>query len=226
MRNRPRPCIGLPGVHCAALTVHRSGRCDRCRRVADRQRGASSQRGYGPDHRRLRQQLAPIVAAGQAICARCGKRIQPGQPWDLDHSDHDRRRYIGPSHAACNRQTSLHRHEDRCATTAPALQWFNTTPRTGGLVTRRYQRGSPSAQPTQPVTPGLTCTWPWCARPHRAFRRRDDWTVRYRALGIEQRTAVSRRKTLAPAENGSVANSLGLGVAPLASWRSVYRHRT
>jgi hypothetical protein len=43
-----------------------------------------------------------MVERGQATCSRCGEPILPGQDWDLDHSD-DRRGYIGPAHAACNR---------------------------------------------------------------------------------------------------------------------------
>jgi hypothetical protein len=50
--------------------------------------------------------LKPDVDAGLVDCARCGERIEPGQPWDLGHHDSDRMRYSGPEHAACNRATS------------------------------------------------------------------------------------------------------------------------
>jgi hypothetical protein len=63
-------------------------------------------RGYGTAHQRLRKELAPKVAAGLFNCARCGSQIQPGEAWDLGHSDHNRSRYSGPEHAACNRATS------------------------------------------------------------------------------------------------------------------------
>jgi hypothetical protein len=38
-------------------------------------------------------------------CARCGERIEPGEPWDLGHDDVDRSRYTGPEHRRCNRST-------------------------------------------------------------------------------------------------------------------------
>lgn len=61
------------------------------------------ERGYGAEHRRLRDALAPVVAAGEAVCARCHLRIAPGAPWDLGHSD-DRRSWTGPEHRSCNRR--------------------------------------------------------------------------------------------------------------------------
>jgi hypothetical protein len=64
--------------------------------------------GYGTAHQRLRRTLAAVVEEGGVLCARCGKPIEPGAKWDLDHSD-DRRGYLGPSHRACNRNTSSRR---------------------------------------------------------------------------------------------------------------------
>jgi hypothetical protein len=62
-------------------------------------------RGYGYHHQQVRKQWAKVVAAGDALCARCGRWIKPGTPWDLDHDDSDprRKKYLGPSHAKCNR---------------------------------------------------------------------------------------------------------------------------
>jgi len=67
-----------------------------------KQRRSTNARGYGVVHQKTRKRWAPLVAAGDVKCARCGQLIRPGEPWDLDHAD-DRKGYIGPSHAACNR---------------------------------------------------------------------------------------------------------------------------
>lgn len=76
---------------------------------------------YGTRHRRLRAQLAPLIAAGGVRCARgaeckwrelvdgeiVGGLIRAGQPWDLGHMDGaDPFSYQGAEHAACNRSTS------------------------------------------------------------------------------------------------------------------------
>jgi hypothetical protein len=50
-------------------------------------------------HRRAREQLAPLVRAGLAVCAICGERIV-GE-FHLGHSD-DRSSYIGATHPRCN----------------------------------------------------------------------------------------------------------------------------
>jgi hypothetical protein len=60
-------------------------------------------RGYGTAHQKIRARLAPVVAAGGVRCARCGRLIAPGQPWDLGHVDGDRSVYAGPEHRRCNR---------------------------------------------------------------------------------------------------------------------------
>jgi hypothetical protein len=66
-------------------------------------------RGYGGQHRKLRASLAPVVAAGQATCWRCGERIDPGGPWHLGHDDNDRSIYRGPEHVRCNVSTASRR---------------------------------------------------------------------------------------------------------------------
>lgn len=60
-------------------------------------------RGYGARHKALRREWDVKVQAGGVLCARCGKWIKPGTPWDLGHNDKDRRLYNGPEHAKCNR---------------------------------------------------------------------------------------------------------------------------
>ena len=63
-------------------------------------------------HKGLRAKLAPVVAAGRAVCTETvclverdgGTRaITPGTPWDLAHTP-DGLVYLGPAHARCNRR--------------------------------------------------------------------------------------------------------------------------
>jgi len=106
-----RPCLGTDTARCPtrALTDHRSGRCPDCRRRHWNARGTTTQRGYGADHRALREQWRPLVEAGDVLCWRCGQRIEPGDDWDLGHDDHDRSIYRGPEHRAHNRATKSRR---------------------------------------------------------------------------------------------------------------------
>jgi hypothetical protein len=70
-------------------------------------------RGYGPAHKALGKRWAREVAAGVVACARCGRWIAPGEPWDLGHVDGDRSRYAGPEHVRCNRATASRRKRRR-----------------------------------------------------------------------------------------------------------------
>lgn len=70
-------------------------------------------RGYGARHVSLRKRWAKRVNAGGVQCARCGLLIVPGSEWDLGHDDHDRSRYVGPEHAACNRGARRRRARPR-----------------------------------------------------------------------------------------------------------------
>jgi len=65
-------------------------------------------RGYGRQHVAERKRWARLVASGQATCARCGRWIEPGSRWHLDHSE-DRTEYLGASHAWCNMSAGGHK---------------------------------------------------------------------------------------------------------------------
>jgi hypothetical protein len=74
----------------------------------------TAQRGYGYEHRKLRESWRPRVEAGQVACSLCGLMIEPGQEFDLAHDPMDSRRYLGPAHARArhcltggNRNTAL-----------------------------------------------------------------------------------------------------------------------
>lgn len=81
------------------------------------------QNAYGWDHRRLRAQLAGLVALGRVKCWRCEKLIQPWQAWDLGHDDEDRSRYRGPEHRRCNRATNGRRPGDRPIIRRHSREW-------------------------------------------------------------------------------------------------------
>jgi hypothetical protein len=66
----------------------------------------AAEEGYGYGHRQVRKSYARQVATGTVTCARCGGLISPDEDWDLGHNDHDRRQYVGPEHAGCNRATA------------------------------------------------------------------------------------------------------------------------
>jgi hypothetical protein len=58
--------------------------------------GRTGERGYGTEHQKLRKRWSREVAAGVVACARCGRPIVPGTPWDLDHAP-GKAGYLGPS---------------------------------------------------------------------------------------------------------------------------------
>jgi len=62
-------------------------------------------RGYGAHHRRLRERYRLLIDGGAVVilCARCRRRILPGEAFDLGHVDGDKSRYAGPEHRRCNR---------------------------------------------------------------------------------------------------------------------------
>lgn len=82
------------------------GKCPEHRATHERRRGTPQQRGYGAAHQQLRRSWAPKVALGIVDCWRCGERITALEPWHLGHDDHDRSKYRGPEHVACNTATA------------------------------------------------------------------------------------------------------------------------
>jgi hypothetical protein len=73
---------------------------------------------YGHAHRSLRKRLAPLVAAGECVCPKCGKRIERGSLWDLGHQGNGGR---APEHRRCNRNTVQNRARDRNGEWLPDL---------------------------------------------------------------------------------------------------------
>ena len=61
--------------------------CPECKR-RENQRPSSTTRGYGEQHRKLRQGWQHHMHNhGWALCSRCGNWITDGDEWELDHSD-------------------------------------------------------------------------------------------------------------------------------------------
>ena len=77
------------------------------RTLPPRRRLTTRERGYGSEHRRLRRDVAKMVNAGGGLCWRCGRWINPAEPWDLGHADHRLAKslgiYRGPEHRFCSR---------------------------------------------------------------------------------------------------------------------------
>lgn len=83
-----------------------NGRCTAHRRSHEQRRGTRQSRGYDRRYELTRTRWARTVAAGEATCWSCLKRISPLEPWDLGHCDNDRATIHGPQHTPCNRDTS------------------------------------------------------------------------------------------------------------------------
>ncbi len=92
-----RPCLE---TGCGQLVPARRG-VSRCP-AHQRPRPSTAQRGYGPEHRRLRAQLVATYQPSDP-CWRCDEPLGPDPSvLDLGHTD-DRHGWTGLEHAACNR---------------------------------------------------------------------------------------------------------------------------
>jgi len=94
-----RPCVVYP---CPALIQRGQSRCPEHARQADQQRGSSTQRGYGTDHRRLRAE----AIKRQPWCGRCGHTGSADNPLSADHVQPKSR---GGASEAGNLQVLCHR---------------------------------------------------------------------------------------------------------------------
>jgi hypothetical protein len=110
--------------------------------------GKTSARGYGWRHQKLREQWKRVVAAGSAVCARCGLPMVPGEPWDLGHVDGDKTRYKGVEHRKCNRGARPGRGGG-AAEQAPA-PWLSPPDENGYRRpwSRDWGGGTPTGTPT------------------------------------------------------------------------------
>lgn len=91
----------LPGVDhcsltCAAAAMGYQPRSGR----SSTPKANTTQRGYGADHRALRDALLPHAIG--TLCPRCGFIMEADDDLDLGHTD-DRDGYNGIEHAHCNR---------------------------------------------------------------------------------------------------------------------------
>jgi hypothetical protein len=80
--------LGAPHPRFKVLLVRASGEGVRSRRPRlEAAQRSTNARVYGHVHQKTRQRYAELVAAGRAVCARCGLALDPLEPWDLDHRD-------------------------------------------------------------------------------------------------------------------------------------------
>jgi hypothetical protein len=87
-------------------------------------------RGYGAAHKALRETYRRAIEDGTVVlCARCRRRILPGTPFDLGHTE-DRTGWTGPEHAGCNRVAGArngaavtHRHGECLRSWSRVWEW-------------------------------------------------------------------------------------------------------
>ena len=88
--------------NCPKLIPRTDNKCHAHTREADMARGTTTERGYGSTHKALRAHWQTLITRQPQPCTRCGQPITTHDTWHLDHDDHDRSKYRGPSHATCN----------------------------------------------------------------------------------------------------------------------------
>ncbi len=90
-----RPCLD-----CGVLTT--GSRCPQHRAQQERQRGTTTQRGYGSQHQTERQRLEATLPQP---CGYCGVLIIAGDRWDAAHVE-DGRPELGlmVAHPQCNQR--------------------------------------------------------------------------------------------------------------------------
>lgn len=90
---------------------------------------AEKARRYGGEFRRVREMWRKQIDAGETpVCRRCGKRIEAGAEWDLDHLEGGG---LWPSHRACNRGTAGIWKRKAAARPCPcgrSYAWFDCPP--------------------------------------------------------------------------------------------------
>lgn len=92
-----------PRPNCPRILTNGERYCVEHAREYETKRGTPAQRGYDHTHRTTRTQWVGRMASGEVVhCARCGKRLDPTQPWDLGHTA-DRTTWTGPECLPCNR---------------------------------------------------------------------------------------------------------------------------
>jgi len=104
-----------------------------------RQQPTTVEKGYGAQHKAVRAQMKRLVDSGYAICHRCGRWIDPREPWHAGHADVPNAKrlgiYAGPEHAACSHESGGWKRQGFASPpmrrtdqpTPRALAFFDTT---------------------------------------------------------------------------------------------------
>lgn len=123
-----------PGHDARGLQGPRHRASTTTTRAATNRRARPMTRSWGGSRAtRARAMLAPMVAAGVAVCRRCGEPIAPGERWDVGHLDDlalgghvDGR--VSAEHERCNRsaggQLGAQLRRDRSSRTRTWLARF------------------------------------------------------------------------------------------------------